>query len=246
MGFRTSKVLAALVPCGCVAAAATAWAAESVSVRVSAHPRLLAYTAGIAESKRRPYKKVARARAQEQTRDALLEAAIDEFYGGHFPQTSLEAISAKAGVSKQTLLRHFGSKEGLLMQALVRAGSQVLDQRWSTPVGDIPGTVENLIDHYEAWGKRSLRIGAWEDEGPAVLARLSRMARQVHYDWVEHAFNGWLEPLDAVARAHRRAALIAICDVHTWWLFSNDLKLDRAEVQAILIEMIERILAEEG
>ncbi len=194
--------------------------------------------------KPRPYKQVARARSQEQTRDALLEAAVDELCDGRFPRTSLEAISARAGVTKQTLLRHFGSKEGLLTQALTHAGSRVLDQRWGTPVGDVPGTVENLIDHYEAWGERSLRIGGWEEEGPPVLAGISRMARQVHYDWIDHAFNGWLEPLDPAARARRRAALIAICDVHTWRLLSHDLKLARSEVRAILVEMIERTVAE--
>jgi AcrR family transcriptional regulator len=193
--------------------------------------------------KPRRYEQVARARSQEQTRDALLEAAIDELCGSRLRSTSLESISARAGVTKQTLLRHFGSKEGLLMQALTHASSQVLDQRWSTPVGDIPGTVENLVDHYEAWGKRSLRIGAWQEDGPAVLAGISRMAREVHYDWVDYAFGRWLEPLDPTARARRRSALIAICDVHTWRLLSHDLKLERSEVRAILVEMVERTVA---
>jgi AcrR family transcriptional regulator len=201
-------------------------------------------SASTAELKPRPYKQVARARSQEQTRDALLEAAIDELCDGRFPRMSLEAISARAGVTKPTLLRHFGSKEGLLIQALTRASSRILDQRWSTPVGDIEGTIENLIGHYEAWGERSLRIGAWEEDGPAVLSGISRMARQVHYDWIDHAFNGWLEPLDAAARARRRAALIAICDVHTWRLLFHDLKLERSEVRATLIEMVQRTVAE--
>jgi AcrR family transcriptional regulator len=207
--------------------------------------RTLTYTAPIAEEKRRQYKKVARAHSQEQTRDALLEAAIDEFYGDRWPKASLEAISAKAGVTKQTLLRHFGSKEGLLLQALVRGASQMLDQRWSTPVGDIEGTVENVLDHYEAWGERARRIGAWED-GPAVLARLSQIARKVHYDWVEHAFAPWLEPLEAEARARRRAQLIVICDVQTWWLLSHDLGHERSEVREILVEMVRRVVGEQA
>jgi AcrR family transcriptional regulator len=206
--------------------------------------RLLAYTAPIAEQKRRKYRKVARAQTEQQTRDALLEAAIDEFYGERWPKTSLDAISGKAGVSKQTLLRHFGSKEGLLLQALVRSASQVMDQRWSTPVGDIEGAVENLLDHYETWGQRSRRIGAWED-GPAVLVRLSKIARKVHYDWVEHAFGPWLSSLDPEARAHRRAQLIVICDVQTWWLLSNDLGNERSEVREILVDMIKRLVAEQ-
>jgi AcrR family transcriptional regulator len=186
---------------------------------------------------------VARARAQEQTRDALLDAADKEFDEGRWRQASLETVAKKAGVTKQTLLRHFGSKDGLLLQALTRGAVQILDQRFSAPVGDIAGAVENLLDHYEAYGRRGLRIGTWQD-GPAVLAKLERMARQVHYDWVDYAFGPWLEGLEEQPRARRRAALIALCDVHTWWLFSHDLKLPRSEIHAILTEMIERLVGE--
>jgi AcrR family transcriptional regulator len=196
-------------------------------------------------SGRRPYKKVARAESQQRTQDALLDAADEEFYEGRWKQTSLEALAARAGVTKQTLLRHFGSKEGLLLKALIRSYSQVHDQRWSAPRSDVEGAVDNLLDHYEAWGKRSLRIGAWLDEGPPMLAKLSQAARQVHYDWIEYVFGPWLAQLDKEARERRRAALIALCDVHTWWLLVHDLGLKRAEIRATMIEMIEGVVRDQ-
>lgn len=194
-------------------------------------------------SSRRPYKQTARALAQEQTREALLDAADEEFFNDRWQKSSLKTLATKAGVTKQTLLRNFESKDGLLLHALLRSYAQVRDQRWSTPTGDIAGTVENLIDHYEEWGERALRIGAWQQSGPALLAKLSQAARQVHYDWVEYAFAPWLTPLDGETRAQRRAALIALCDVHTWRLLSHDLGFDRAQVQATLADTIERLLA---
>ncbi|HEV3045847.1 MAG TPA: TetR/AcrR family transcriptional regulator [Solirubrobacteraceae bacterium] len=192
----------------------------------------------------RPYKKAARALGEQRTREALLDAADEEFYEGRWRKTSLEKLAAKAGVTKQTLLRHFESKEGLLLQALVRGYSDVHDQRWSAPAGDLEGTVENLLDHYEDWGKRSLLIGRWLEEGNPLLAKLSQAARQVHYEWVEHAFAPWLTPLAPGIRRRRRDALIAICDVHTWWLLSHDLGLDRAAVRATLTDAIEGIVRE--
>jgi AcrR family transcriptional regulator len=195
-------------------------------------------------SERRPYNKVARAESQRRTQEALLDAADEEFYAGRWQKTSLEALAARAGVTKQTLLRHFGSKEGLLLKALIRSYSQVHDQRWSAPRSDVAGAVDNLLDHYEAWGARSLRIGAWLDEAPPLLAKLSQAARQVHYEWVEYVFDTWLADLDAEARERRRAALIALCDVHTWWLLVNDLGLKRAEIRATLIDMIEGVFRE--
>lgn len=194
---------------------------------------------------RRPYKKVAREQAQQRTREALLDAAEAELYDSSWQQTSLQALSAKAGVTKQTLLRHFGSKEGLLLSALMRGASQVLEQRWSAQPGDLEIAVENLLEHYEAWGERSLRIGAWQ-RGGAALAKLSQVAREVHYGWVDYAFGPQLQALDASIRAQRRAALIALCDVQTWWILAHDLELDRAAVKTTLIDAIGRLLVEDG
>ncbi|HEV3319361.1 MAG TPA: TetR/AcrR family transcriptional regulator [Solirubrobacteraceae bacterium] len=204
---------------------------------------MLVYAGLIAAADRRQYKKVAREQSQQRTRDALLDAADEEFYSDRWQKTSLQELSRKAGVSKQTLLRHFGSKDGLLIQALMRGAAQIRDQRWSFPAGDVAGAVENLLDHYEAWGERSLRVGAWQ-HGPAMLAMLSRGARQIHYEWIEYAFAPWLEDLKEPARTRRRAALIALCDVQTWWIMSNDLGLERAEIHATLTDAIERLLAE--
>jgi AcrR family transcriptional regulator len=192
----------------------------------------------------RPYKQVARAQAQERTRDDLIDAATEEFFKGHWMKASLESLSAKAGVTKQTLLRHFGSKDGLLMQALMRGAAAVRDQRWSAPTDDVAGAVDNVLDHYEAWGERSMSIGAWQS-GPTFLALASQAARQFHYEWVEHAFGRWLENLSEEARTRRRAALIVLCDVQTWWILSHDLGLPRLEVHAILTDLIERLIAEQ-
>lgn len=194
---------------------------------------------------KRPYKQVARAQGQQRTREALLDAAMEEFTQGRWEKASLQALAAKAGVTKQTLLRHFGSKEGLLMQALANSAAEMFKQRWSAPPGHVEGAVENVLDHYEAWGERSLRVGAWLQSGIPALASLSQMARQVHYNWVEYAFGPQLERLDEQARVRCRAALIALCDVHTWWLLSHDLGFARSEVCATLTNAIERLLTEE-
>jgi hypothetical protein len=131
-----------------------------------------------------------------------------------------------------------------LERALERGFDEVRAQRFNAPVGDVAGAVENLLDHYEVWGEREIRIAAVDGLGE-VAAGLGRRARQLHYDWVEHAFGSSLERLSAKDRRRRRAALIALCDVHTWWLLSHDLELPRAEVRATLIHAIESVIPEE-
>ncbi|HEY2571999.1 MAG TPA: TetR/AcrR family transcriptional regulator [Solirubrobacteraceae bacterium] len=203
----------------------------------------------VKKPKLRTYDNAGRVQAQEQRQDAMLDAAGDELFKGSWQswqKTSLDTLARRAGVTKQTLLRYFGSKEGLLMQTLVRGYSQIRDQRWSAPVGDIAGIVDNLLDHYDAWGERSRKIGAWQQSGSTFLVRLVQAARQVHYDWVDYAFAPWLERLSGDERARRRAALIAICDVQTWSILTLDLGLARPDVHAILSGLIERLLANDG
>jgi AcrR family transcriptional regulator len=190
----------------------------------------------------RSYVKVARAEAEEQTRTALLDAADEAFLSGPWEQASLESIARAACVTKPTLLRHFGSKQGLLERVLRRAIDEVEEQRLGVPTNDIAGAVDNLLEHYEMRGGRAMRSSNLELDGP--LADLGRRARQLHYDWVELAFGAWLRTARAAQRQRLRAALIAVCDVQTWWILSHDLGLSRAEVQATLILTITRLLGE--
>jgi AcrR family transcriptional regulator len=188
----------------------------------------------------RRYTKVARAETQERTRVALLDAGQRLFFERGWDATTLEDLAAAAGVTKQTLLRHFGSKDGLLEQAFAKAFSDVREQRWDVPGDDVGRAVDNLLDHYEAVGDRALKIDAMADV--AVVADLVERSRQLHYDWVDVAFAAFLRPLRGRDRARRRAALIALCDVHTWRLLAGDLGLTRAEVRATLMLVIDSLL----
>jgi AcrR family transcriptional regulator len=196
-----------------------------------------------AETTGRSYTQVARAAAQERTRTALLDAAEAAFFSGAWEQTSLTEIAVAAGVTKQTLLRHFGSKDGLAAHAAQRGQQQVREQRWSAPTDDLPGAVDNLLDHYDEFGGRAMKIAAGlASLGGAETEDLGRTARQIHYDWVDHAFGTWLGRARGKTRGRRRAALIVLCDVQTWWLLSRDLGLARDEVRATLILAIEGLL----
>jgi AcrR family transcriptional regulator len=190
----------------------------------------------------RGYTKVARAKAEEQTRIALLNAADEAFLSGPWEQASLEAIAEAAGVTKQTLLRHFGSKDGLLEKTLLRAIAEVEEQRLAAPTDDVAGAVENLLDHYETRGGRAMRSSNLSVEGP--LADLGRRAREFHYGWVDQVFSGWLTAAKPAERGRLRAALIAVCDVQSWWILAHDLGLPRSEVRATFVLTINRLLGE--
>jgi AcrR family transcriptional regulator len=106
---------------------------------------------------------------------------------GRWEEATLEEIAAAAGVTKTTLLRHFGSKSELLAAGADRATRRVQDQRWQAPSDDVAGVVDNLLEHYEQFGELALIIGA--AGGSAQLHEIRRRARRTHYDWIDHAFS---------------------------------------------------------
>src|SRR4051812_40749892 len=102
----------------------------------------------------RPYVQRRRAESAAETERRILEAAKEQFLAtGDVP--TLEAVARRAGVAVQTVLRRFGSKEGLLDAASAHVGDLIADQRGAAPVGDIAGAVANLLDHYAEWGELS-------------------------------------------------------------------------------------------
>lgn len=190
----------------------------------------------------RPYKQVARALAREHTREALLDVADEELYDGGYPKASLDSLAARAGVTKQTLLRHFGSKDGLIEAAIGRLSEIVRRERARAPVGDVPGAVRNLMEHYERWGDRVLRILAEEHRIP-LLRKMTDRGREVHVEWVEKTFAPQLTRLSDRARERRAAQLVAVCDVYVWKLLRRDMGLDVAQTEIALIELIEGLQA---
>jgi AcrR family transcriptional regulator len=198
----------------------------------------------------RSYKQVARAKAQEQTRETLLQAATEEVERDSWSQASLESVAGRAGVSKQTVLRHFGSKQGLLDAVISRTSSLVVKERNQAPIGDIRGAVANLMRHYERYGNIMVRLLPYRDavvrvmgsEGRNPLTRAVDHGHEVHERWVLRTFEPQLSDLDPRTRERRLAQLVAICDVYVWKILRRDIGLERPQVEEAVVEMIERLL----
>jgi AcrR family transcriptional regulator len=205
------------------------------------------------ESPQRAYKQVARAKAQEQTRETLLQAATEEVEQDSWSQSSLESVAGRAGVSKQTVLRHFGSKQGLLDAVISRTSSLVVKERNQAPIGDIPGAVANLMRHYERYGDIMVRLLPYRDAVVRVMGSEGRRGNpltravdhghEVHEQWVLRTFEPQLSDLDPRTRERRLAQLVAICDVYVWKILRRDIGLERPQVEEAVVEMIERLVA---
>lgn len=190
---------------------------------------------------KRPYRMRARAEAVAETGRRILEATIDLGPELLSDQATLDDVATRAGVTVQTVLRRFGSKEGLISAAAEEVGSRVWDQRNEAPVGDITGAVRNLVEHYEEWGDNTLRLLAHEDRYPVVRTHTDR-GRAGHYEWVERTFAPFLAERADEERERLRAELIAICDLYVWKILRRDLDFGREQTEIALEEMISALV----
>jgi AcrR family transcriptional regulator len=182
----------------------------------------------------------ARAEAAAETRVRILRAVLDLHVERFHDQITLEDIGVRAGVTVQTVLRHFGSRDRLVAAAAEQAMTEVLAQRSAAPVGDVDGAVENLLDHYEVWGRSALRLLAQEERVPQLRV-LADAGRAAHYEWVERTFGPFLaETPDSLLRSK----LITLTDVFTWKLLRLDLGLDRTETASALASMIRAVVGD--
>jgi AcrR family transcriptional regulator len=92
------------------------------------------------EVKRRPGGRSARVRA------AVLEATVEELAAGGYAKLSLEAVAARAGVNKTTLYRRWGTREALLLDAmLARARERVPVRDTGSLRGDLVALARAVV-----------------------------------------------------------------------------------------------------
>lgn len=184
----------------------------------------------------------ARAASALATADRILDAAVEVFWERPSDQVSLDEVAARASVSVQTVIRRFGGKEGLFAAAAMRETAAVRDQRAQAPVGDVAEAVRVLLDHYEVFGDRVLKIVAEQDRVPA-LRQIVDGGRIVHRQWCGRVFAAELGDRVGVARERLLAQLIAVCDVYMWKLLRRDAKLSRVQAELALVELLTPLLA---
>ena len=86
-----------------------------------------------------------RLRNPERTRERLLEAASGEIYTSGFQSASLDAILAKAGVTKGALYHHFNSKEDLGYAVIEEIIAPGVRAKWLRPLQKSKDPIDTLI-----------------------------------------------------------------------------------------------------
>lgn len=182
-------------------------------------------------NKARTYRMTARAESTEASRSRILDAATERFLANWYDEVTLGEIARDAAVTQQTVINHFGSKEGLLEAAVARIGPE--RHRQGEGGGD---PAERVVADYENGGDAGIRLLALEDRVPALKPFLET-GRAGHRAWVEATFAEGISN----SRTEREvvvSALIAPTDLYTWKLLRRDTGLSRAKTISVMRRLV--------
>ncbi|NUR84909.1 MAG: TetR/AcrR family transcriptional regulator [Nonomuraea sp.] len=117
------------------------------------------------------------------TRQALLEAAREEFAAYGVAGARVDRIAERAGVNKERIYGHFGSKEKLF-DAVIGEALDDLTEQIALPGKDPVAYVSRLVEYYQTHPD-TVRLLMWEalnyrgqDLLPGQEARVERCARK--------------------------------------------------------------------
>jgi AcrR family transcriptional regulator len=184
----------------------------------------------------RPYTMTARAEAADATRDRILDSTIAIALETQRLDFSLEQVAQRSGRSVQTILRRFGSRDGLIEEAVERGTARVAAERRPARPGDISGALELLVGHYEEWGRFMLRLQSRDDDQDA--RGVTAGGRLLHRDWVAEVFSPDSDELTDL--------LVVATDLFTWKLLRLDRGLDRLTVLDRITALTDAVLATRG
>jgi AcrR family transcriptional regulator len=174
------------------------------------------------EAATRSYRMSARADAAAETGRKIIAAVTELWREKSLEDITLQEVADRAGVTVQTVIRRFGSKEGLIEAAIASGETGVRDDQDEVPAGDIEQALDYVLAHYERDGAAVLRTLALEDKLPAAQ-RLAEYGRLVHREWCARVFAPYLPAVDGATYPVQLDAFVAATDLYLWKLIRRDL-----------------------
>lgn len=170
----------------------------------------------------RPYRMRARAEAAERTARAVLEATAALWRERALNEITLGAIGERAGVSVRTVLRRFGSRDGVIEATIEAESERMTAERDRAIAGDVDGALDHLLRHYERDGDAVLRTLALEETMASARA-IAGAGRAAHRSWCARVFAPYLPDRGDAAYEARLDAFVAATDLYLWKLLRRDL-----------------------
>ena len=184
---------------------------------------------------------VNRSESMSQTRRRILKATLELATEKLTVEIVLADVAARSGVTVQTILRHFRSRDGLFDAAVGFGGQEVAAER-AAAVGDISSAFDAIVNHYELRGDWVIALLGQENSDERIKG-ITTPGKQLHREWVEQIFARELLERSGIDRTMLADLLAVATDVYTWKLLRRDRDLSRDETQQRMRYLVDAILA---
>lgn len=186
---------------------------------------------------KRKYRKSRRAMTEEATGEVILDAALVAFGHEAFDRVTLQSIAETSDVTVQTVIRRFGSKEGLFQALVERETPRIMAARAVAEDAGLPTALEALLNHYEQDGDVVLNLVA-QEHLLDLVGDVVEEGRRVHRGWVKRHCRDLLAGTTGAERQRLLYAAVVATDLSTWKLLRRDLGLQPAEVKATMNQIL--------
>jgi AcrR family transcriptional regulator len=171
---------------------------------------------------------------RERREQQILDVAGAIFARSGYHQASMDDIADAAGVSKPMLYAYFGSKEGLYLAYIERAGRDLEDRLVGASIPDLrPASLLRtriseflafVDEHSDGWRVLFREVGSTQPIAEHVAELRERIAQAIR--WMINDAELGFEPLAADAVAH---ALVGAGEsLANWWLDHPEVTRDEA------------------
>lgn len=184
------------------------------------------------------------ARADQVARNEqnILDAMVALWLELPIHEITLELVAEKAGVTVRTILRKYGSKEGLIEACLDNDAVDANRTRQVSRPGDVPAILQALLAEYEAMGPAVIRTIAVEEQFPAA-AKILEKGRLEHRAWCARVFEPYLPDPASDGYELKLSAFITATEIYLWKLLRKDMGKSYEETLQVFQMLIEGIIS---
>ena len=188
----------------------------------------------------RSYRTHRRTAAVDQRRAAAVDATRAILFEKGFDAVTLQAVADRTGVSLKSIVRYFGTREGLFRACMRASIAREESSRVASP-GDVAAIAHTLAQRYRPMADWIVHNAHIEFAYP-VMEEWMANVRRSHRDWLATAFAPWL-PRKGPVRERRLMALFWATEVRSWWAVSSAFGHGPATAEAVMRETLDALVA---
>lgn len=177
---------------------------------------------------KRSYNQSKRAEATQATRLRIMQSLVELWMERDLDSLTLQAIAEAAQTTVQSIIRHFGSKDGLIDAVIEERASGIEATRDASRSDDLDTAIVELVDHYERDADAVMRTLAISHSSLAAQKVIAH-GMFVHRSWCSDCLNRFSSGNASTFSSTTLDALVAATDIHVWKLLRRDLGRSRAD-----------------